>query len=784
MSNNHYLPISFVALAAVGFFGLLGGQSASAQGVSALLEEVIVTARRREESLQDLPLSIAAISADQIEAQGILSIEDASDFVPNVTLTQSDRQNNTRIVIRGIGGGHPDPVFVFGSGMYIDGHYIPNSLGGYMSTMDIERVELLRGPQGTLFGKNVTGGAVNIVTAKPGADFDAKLTLRTADDGQADLRGMVNIPLGDTVFARVAVASESYDGHYYNRNLKKDVGAKDRSSYNVALRFQPNDNWTVDFSVNSIQRRDDNMPISCDPKDGSAPAWGGKSSKWKSYVDGRLNHLDRGYYRDAGVAPTMGGYGTTAADDGTGMVKDHRAACAADIAAGDYITSADMSTFSDLDVDSFFTTVQWGSNGAIGGLDDLNMKFRYSSRETDYDYQQDRDGSFYDIDNIGMPTWATSTGGDVGQDNDTEGYELLFEGQASDQLSFTVGYNWFYELARNGDGACRDAFEASGFAAVTSVEDKPTPTNGNADGSSGVDCTDKISALYFDLLPGWFLPFANSSRIENESHAFFAHLTYDINDDWTVDVGARNTTDDRNFWNLESAIDGCKIEEQLNPAAGLTGARSDVQYRKLGEGHSITDSGMCAYTYNVTFASAILDGFYNSATDSFSATTPMLSLTRRLGGGGALDEGMVYVLYSEGFLTGGFNTEVNSQLPQIKNFLSYDPESVSNIEFGFKGTFNNGRLRLNADYFMMDYQDKQESINVANPDALYGIDETLGIVTNVASVDISGIEFELRANVWDGGILSLDIGTLSNEYDAFKYADPEVSGSFIDESNT
>ena len=87
-----------------------------------------------------------------MEAAGILSIEDASDFVPNVTLTTSDRANNTRIVIRGIGGGHPDPVFVFGSGMYIDGHYIPNSLGGYMSTMDIERIELLRGPQGTLFG--------------------------------------------------------------------------------------------------------------------------------------------------------------------------------------------------------------------------------------------------------------------------------------------------------------------------------------------------------------------------------------------------------------------------------------------------------------------------------------------------------------------------------------------------------------------------------------------------------------------------------------------------------
>ena len=117
------------------------------------------------------------------------------------------RQNNTRVVIRGIGGGHPDPVFVFGSGMYIDGHYIPNSLGGYMSTMDIERVELLRGPQGTLFGKNVTGGAVNIITAKPGPEFQSSLTLRAAEDGQQDFRGMINVPFNDNFFGRFSVAS-------------------------------------------------------------------------------------------------------------------------------------------------------------------------------------------------------------------------------------------------------------------------------------------------------------------------------------------------------------------------------------------------------------------------------------------------------------------------------------------------------------------------------------------------------------------------------------------------
>ncbi len=122
-----------------------GGADRRSDSADAMLEEIIVTARRREERLLDQPMSIAAITAAQMQVQGIYNIEQAGRFVPNVTLTSDDRANNTRVIIRGIGGGFPDPVFIFGSGMYIDGHYIPTSLGGYMSTVDIERIELLRG---------------------------------------------------------------------------------------------------------------------------------------------------------------------------------------------------------------------------------------------------------------------------------------------------------------------------------------------------------------------------------------------------------------------------------------------------------------------------------------------------------------------------------------------------------------------------------------------------------------------------------------------------------------
>ena len=221
-----------------------------------VMEEIVITSRRREESLLDTPQAISALTAEQMQTQGVYSIDDAAQFVPNVTLTSAERANNTRIVIRGIGGGFPDPVRVFGSGMYIDGHYIPSSIGGYMSTVDIERIELLRGPQGTLFGKNVTGGAVNIISVKPGEDFDASLVARLTDDGQRDLRGMVNLPITDNFFGRLTFASEEYDGYYYNRFLDRDSGFTESTSGRASFRFLPNDELTIDADLSVSKKKE------------------------------------------------------------------------------------------------------------------------------------------------------------------------------------------------------------------------------------------------------------------------------------------------------------------------------------------------------------------------------------------------------------------------------------------------------------------------------------------------------------------------------------------------
>ena len=344
--------------------------------------------------------------------------------------------------------------------------------------------------------------------------------------------------------------------------------------------------------------------------------------------------------------------------------------------------------------------------------------------------------------------------------------------------------NYFYEKAKNGDGRCREVWVSDPANTAIAFDDDGvaiTDDDGVTAANPGreYEC-DSVSGLYFELLPapramGGSPAFINQNRVENEALGVFGHLTYAINDNWDFDFGVRYTRDDREFWNMEGPNGNC------NSGVATPGAQT------LGNPTTTGFTALCIMdTIPINFVNTVQTGFLNEASDTFSATTPMFSFTRNLAPGDRLDSGMVYFLYSEGFLTGGFNPEVNANLPGIEGLLTYQPEDVTNYEIGFKGTYAGGRLQIMADVFYMDYGNRQNSINIPNPPlpgkniGLYGIDDPLGVVTNVSSAVISGIEFEMRASPWDGGFVSLDIGVLSNEYDEYSFADPEGGPGTID----
>jgi iron complex outermembrane receptor protein len=233
----------------------------SAQGKSsALLEEVIVTARKREESLQDTPLAVSAFSGEALEFRGVTSIDRLDQFTPNLALSTSPSfsnvSSNAAVYIRGIGQNDFVPVIDPGVGIYIDGVYLGRSVGAVLDVVDVERVEILRGPQGTLFGRNTIGGAISLTSVKPQDTFGGRVGAKIGTDNRIDVHGMLNLPVTDTLFSRINVASFNQDGYVSRVADGIDLGDDDTIAARAAFRWLPSERVTVDLMFDYSRDRE------------------------------------------------------------------------------------------------------------------------------------------------------------------------------------------------------------------------------------------------------------------------------------------------------------------------------------------------------------------------------------------------------------------------------------------------------------------------------------------------------------------------------------------------
>lgn len=246
--------------------GLSLGQTALAQeqresGASEILEELVVTARRREEGLQNAPIAISAYTGETLEYRGVTKLDEITRFVPNLTIENNPSfggaSNSAAIYIRGIGQKEFLPTSEPGVGLYVDGVYIARSVGAILDLIDIERLEVLRGPQGTLFGRNTIGGAINIttVTPEPGDEFGGEIGAAYGTDDRINLRGALNIPMGDTLAARVSVASFQQDG-YVDRSDGIDLGNDDTITGRLAVAWRPSDRLSLDFRLDATRDKE------------------------------------------------------------------------------------------------------------------------------------------------------------------------------------------------------------------------------------------------------------------------------------------------------------------------------------------------------------------------------------------------------------------------------------------------------------------------------------------------------------------------------------------------
>jgi iron complex outermembrane receptor protein len=220
----------------------LYGTATLAQGLQ--LEEVIVTAQKRTESLQDVPIAITAMSGEKIDEIGITGLEELTQYMPNVTINNGAGTPN--LFVRGVGSG-TNAGFEQSVGMYIDGVYAGRgALAAVPTTMDLERVEILKGPQGILFGKNTVAGAVNITSAKPTDEFEGMVeALYEQDHGEQQYNVVLSGPLTEKLSGRLAVRHNEMEGWWENA-ITGSEGRNDDIWYGRgSLRWQASDTLEI-----------------------------------------------------------------------------------------------------------------------------------------------------------------------------------------------------------------------------------------------------------------------------------------------------------------------------------------------------------------------------------------------------------------------------------------------------------------------------------------------------------------------------------------------------------
>jgi iron complex outermembrane receptor protein len=223
---------------------------AFAQDNGLVLEEVIVTAEKRSESLQDTPISISAFDAGMIDDLGVSDLSDLNGLAPNFSITPFPNSRSALVLfMRGVGNNENQITQDPAVGVYMDGVYIGRSAGLASDVADLERIEVLRGPQGTLYGRNTTGGAINMITAKPRGEFGFQQTVSAGNyDMWKSVTKIDTDKLGDAVAAKFTYLTGERGGWIENTGEGDDFSSEEKDAGRIALRWDAAEKVTVDYS--------------------------------------------------------------------------------------------------------------------------------------------------------------------------------------------------------------------------------------------------------------------------------------------------------------------------------------------------------------------------------------------------------------------------------------------------------------------------------------------------------------------------------------------------------
>ena len=535
-------------------------ESGASEESGATLEEIVVTARKVQESAQDVPVAITAIT-QELEQSSVRNLTDLNGFAPNVVINRDGgRSNGANINIRGISPTRSDDnSFDAPIAVMIDGVHLGSNAGQILENFDIERVEVLRGPQGTLFGKNTVGGVVNVVRSRPTGEFGGRFKATVGENGQLELRGVLNTVLvQDVLAAKFFVTHIEEDGYQENITTGDDVPVKDYQNYGATLLWTPDDRFEAAFTAERF-------------KDQS-----------------QLNAYQTNYNLAAGVDSSPADNREKDLSLGSVTCFTFPETCRTSLDRPGY-SENDTENDADLDITALTLNMSYELNE--------NMALRSVTGYRDMD-----EWRIYDFDGSAAP-YIT-----IERDNVFEQFsqEFRLEGQW-DRLSLIAGaYYWNSEFTQ--DWVTGGRFWASLFGAVAY-----TPTLWQlCQGSNGLDGI--FAPIACDLgLPNGVAPGADVTQIlyetqETSSVALFTQLEYDVTDRLAILAGIRWTQEEKDFVAGQSYLSNVERQWDRNfPGyADLENKWTEVS-PKFGASYRITDDAMVYASYSEGFHSG---GFF------------------------------------------------------------------------------------------------------------------------------------------------------------------------------
>ena len=695
-------------------------QAGAQQPGADVLEEILVTARRREESLQEVPISVVAMGGEDLEVRGLEQIEDLSARVPNVSLIGGGATGDvgSSFVMRGVPG----------VGTYIDGVWQADSIGLLRSEfVELERVEVLRGPQGTLFGKNTTGGAINIVTARPGTEFGARVKTTVGSYDRRDVSVGVDVPFTDTFRAKLTGASLKKDGFIESVTIDRAFGDIDNQILRADFVFEPSEAFDLRFIYESNDRNEN----------GAARIQNGFLEDG-TVVNQQIARSQ--YFTHAGVdlrnAAAASGYPG-------GML-------------GQYETRSDLETDGTvIDQDSATLDITWDINDSLTLRSITGHRTHVNRIYTDFDavevtlIEDDRNR------NLEQTTQEFQLTGGSDRFNWVGG--LYFWDEFEEERRFRQTFTEFRE------GELNFALVRDAAARLMNRGSPPTLVRGpgNSDQFQGnaTDGWSLFSEVDFSLTDQWTLTVGFRHQQEN-----FESFTK-TSEDNVAQPGGFYFGNDAHIWpefrgscaggsctpNPNFDIGNFKVGQRYPAHLMFSGTIGEVNTATLGPGSVPSLLGL---------QSAVRPA-------EFESNTGRVSLSYQVS-----DSVMVYGTLSQGFGAGGVSVS-NIRIAGVPTAVKqpFDPEEIENMELGYRSDLLDGRLRFNATYFSGEWTGIQVAETVEDLDCIIAGGTPAScpnlpnlLTFNAGAADVSGLEIELVYRATENLLFDGNFGFLNTEY--------------------